>query len=138
MLLEEQGDAVGAREAYQRAVDSGHTDVVQAAAVNLGVLLRDQGDLAGARSAFHLAIDSGYVDLAPVAAGSRRVLLTEQGGTVSAQAAYQLAVDVGHSQIAGIDGERSGNGMRSRARVPEQSGNGSTRTGTDSRRARRG
>ncbi len=51
LLLEEQGDAEGAREAYQRAIDSGHPDAAAVAAFNLGNLLREQGDLAGARNA---------------------------------------------------------------------------------------
>jgi hypothetical protein len=36
VLLEEQGDADGAKAAYQQAIDSGHADMAPMAAVNLG------------------------------------------------------------------------------------------------------
>src|SRR5919197_661610 len=44
VLLAGQGDAEGARAAYQRAIDSGHVDTAPMAAVHLGVLLAAQGD----------------------------------------------------------------------------------------------
>jgi hypothetical protein len=39
--LDEQGDAMGARAAYQRAIDSGHADAAPAAAYNLGNMLAE-------------------------------------------------------------------------------------------------
>lgn len=48
-------DVVGAKEAFQHALDSGNT----AAAFNLGSVLRQRGDHAGALEAFRRAIKSG-------------------------------------------------------------------------------
>jgi len=50
-LLAGQGDADGAKAAYQRAIDSGHADAAPMAARNLGVLPEGQGDADAARAA---------------------------------------------------------------------------------------
>jgi len=91
LLLQEQGDADGARAAYQQAIDSGHADYVPRAAFGLGVLLQEQGDAAGARAAYQQAIGSGHSDVAPVAARNLARLLAEQGDTDDAKAADRQA-----------------------------------------------
>jgi hypothetical protein len=48
-LLSRQGDIGGAREAFQRAIDSGSPDVAPQAMLGLASLLNDQGDMAGAQ-----------------------------------------------------------------------------------------
>ncbi len=96
LLLWQQGDAEGAREAYQRAIDSGHPDAAPKAEVGLGLLLEEQGDLAGAQAAFQRAIDSGHADAAQWAAFQFGVLLKEQGDAEGAREAYQRAIDSGH------------------------------------------
>ena len=100
LLLAEQGDVVGARVAYQRAIDSGHTEEAPRAAVNLGLLLAEQGDVDGARVAYQRAIDSGHTDEAPRAALNLGVLLDKQGDVAGARAAYQRASDSGHTEWA--------------------------------------
>jgi len=75
MLLQEQGDVEGAKAAYQRVIDSGHTDQAPKAGLNLGSLLWQQGDLEGAKAAYQLAIDSGHPEVAPRAAYSLELLL---------------------------------------------------------------
>jgi TPR repeat protein len=65
LLLEGQGNVVGARAAYQVAIDSGHAEAAPMAAVNLGVLLAGQGDVVGARAAYQVAIDSSHAKWAP-------------------------------------------------------------------------
>ena len=47
VLLEDQGDVQGAKDAFQKAIDSGHADAAPTAAVNLGVLLEEPGGRAG-------------------------------------------------------------------------------------------
>ena len=95
-----QGDADGAKAAYQRAIDSGHADQAPKAAFNLGVLLAEQGDADGAKAAYQLAIDSGHADAAPMAAVNLGVLLARQGDADGAKAAYQQAIDSGHADAA--------------------------------------
>jgi tetratricopeptide (TPR) repeat protein len=100
ILLKEQGDTEGAREAYQEAIDSGHPDAASKAMNNLGVLLEEQGDIEGARAAYQRAIDSGHTDEAPNAALNLGNLLSEQGDIEGARAAYQRAIDSGHTDRA--------------------------------------
>jgi tetratricopeptide (TPR) repeat protein len=97
-LLHEQGDALGAQQAWQEAIDSGHPDAAPIAAVSLGLLLHDQGDAPGARQAYQQAINSGHTDWAPMAAVSLGLLLHEQGDAPGARQAYQQAIDSGHSE----------------------------------------
>ncbi len=74
MLLGEQGDTEGAREAYQRVIDSGHPGKAPGAAFNLGALLKEQGDTEGTREAYQRVIDSGHPEAAPRAAECLRHL----------------------------------------------------------------
>jgi hypothetical protein len=46
IALKEQGDAAGAKAAYQRAIDSDDPHASALGAFNLGNLLREEGDLA--------------------------------------------------------------------------------------------
>jgi tetratricopeptide (TPR) repeat protein len=100
LLLESQGDAEGAKAAYQRAIDSGHRDAAPMAAFDLGILLQAQGDAAGAQAAYHLAIDSGHADQAPLAGFSLGLLLEGQADVAGATAAYQYVIRSGHPQAA--------------------------------------
>jgi WD40 repeat protein len=120
--LQQQGDAAGARAAYQKAIDSGHPEHAPAAALNLGNLLSEearrkplrtgyflllkQGDAARARAAYQKAIDSGHPEHAPAAALSLGIILEEVGLEVSARAAYQKAIDSGHPEHAASARER--------------------------------
>src|SRR5215475_12090126 len=51
--------SLAAKDAYQKAIDSGSADAAPMAAIGLGELLADEGDLQGAKEAFQKAIDSG-------------------------------------------------------------------------------
>ncbi|HEX4702272.1 MAG TPA: hypothetical protein VH352_09120, partial [Pseudonocardiaceae bacterium] len=58
-LLEKQNDVIGAKTAYQQAIDSGDTYWAPAAAYDLGNLLAKEGDVTGAKIAYQQTIDSG-------------------------------------------------------------------------------
>ena len=96
----EQGDADGAKAAYQRAIDSGHAKWAPMAAYGLGVVLADRGDADGARAAYQRAIDSGHADWAPKSAVGLGNLLSDQGDADGAKAAYRRAIDSGHANWA--------------------------------------
>ena len=100
ILLEKQGDLEGAREAYQRAIDSEHPEYAPAATSNLGVLLGEQGDLEGAREAYQRAVDSEHPESAPMAALNLGVQLGEQGDLEGAREAYQRAIDFKHPDLS--------------------------------------
>lgn len=88
------------RAVYQRAIDSGHTDLAPAGTVNMGLLLAIQGDVDGARAAYRRAITSGHAEWAPAALVSLGLLLAEQGDVEGARAAYQRAINSGHAKWA--------------------------------------
>ena len=99
LLLQEQGDADGAKAAYQQAIDSGHADVGAEGRGQPGALLSEQGDVDGAKAAYQQAIDSGHAER------RRRPRSTwgsaqEQGDADGAKAAYQQAIDSGHADEA--------------------------------------
>jgi tetratricopeptide (TPR) repeat protein len=100
VLLGLMGDADGAREAYQRAIESNDEAIRVVASFNLGGLLDEQGDVAGAGAAYQAAIDSGHPEWAPKAAFNLGVLLAGQGDAAGAGAAYQVAIDSGHAEWA--------------------------------------
>src|SRR5262249_38667032 len=93
-------DADNIRAVYQRAIDSGHTDLAPAGAVNLGLLLAMQGDVDGARAAYRRAITSGHAEWAIAALAGLGLLLTEQGDFDGARAAYRRAITSGHAKWA--------------------------------------
>jgi hypothetical protein len=59
-VLETVGDPAAARDAYQRAIDSGHPTIAPTSAIALGILLQNQGNLQQARTAYLTALGSGY------------------------------------------------------------------------------
>ena len=69
----------GARQAYQRAIDSGHPEEVPIAAVGLGAMLVEMHDWAGARAAYQRAIESGHPDCVPIAAHWLNLLRADGG-----------------------------------------------------------
>ena len=100
VVLHQQGDAEGARAAYQQAVESGHPRLAGKAARNLGLMLIDLGDTSGAQAAFEKAVEFGHPDTAPKAARSLGLLLAESGDVQGARAAFQTAVDSGYAETA--------------------------------------
>ncbi|MCI2418125.1 tetratricopeptide repeat protein [Saccharopolyspora sp. K220] len=72
-LLDERGDAPGARAMYQRAIDSGHPIYAQMAAISLGLLLFDADDLTAAQAVLRIAADGADPD----AAGRADALLAQ-------------------------------------------------------------
>ena len=76
----EQGDAAGARAAYQQAIDSGHADWAPPAALSLGrSARRSRVTWPGARAAYQQAIDSGHADWRPRPRSSLGTLLGRAG-----------------------------------------------------------
>jgi predicted negative regulator of RcsB-dependent stress response len=100
LVLAEQHDVKGAKEAYQQAIDSGHADYKPLAAFNLGIILAEQEDTAGALNAYRQAIDSAHAQYAPAAAVALGILLTKQGDTAGARETYRQAIDSGHAEHA--------------------------------------
>jgi tetratricopeptide (TPR) repeat protein len=94
------GQSGVAREAFSKAVDSGHADAAPRAAVSLGLMLYEQRDMQGAQAAYQQAIDFGNANLAPAAAIGLGTLLDEQGDVEGARAAYRQAIDSGHADLA--------------------------------------
>ena len=92
ILLEEQGDQMGAMAAYRRADQLGDG----AAAANLGVLLEQHGDRTGAKDYFRRAEQRGDA----IGAFNLAVLLEEQGDQMGAMAAYQRAERLGDPTVA--------------------------------------
>jgi tetratricopeptide (TPR) repeat protein len=62
--LKDQGDVLGAKEAFQKAIDSGRPRALAVATYGLWDLLRDDGYASKAREVFQKAIDSGDVKAA--------------------------------------------------------------------------
>jgi tetratricopeptide (TPR) repeat protein len=100
VLLADQGDVVGAKAAYQQAINSkrrGKSAV--GAAFGLARLLAGEGDAAGAEAAYRRVINSGDPQFAPEGAIRLGMLLEEQGDAAGAEAAYRQAVDSGHPEV---------------------------------------
>jgi tetratricopeptide (TPR) repeat protein len=89
-----------AAQAWRKAADSGHANMVPIATVNLGQLLENQGELEGAKNAYQKAIESGHATAAPRAAVNLGALLQELGDLEGAKAAFQSAVESGHATAA--------------------------------------
>jgi tetratricopeptide (TPR) repeat protein len=62
--FDRQGAYDLAVEAYQRAIDSGHSDVASRARLNMGVLLEQTGEYDLAEEAYRRAVDSGHPEVA--------------------------------------------------------------------------
>lgn len=87
ILLAQEGDRGGAKEAFRRADERGHPD----AAFDLGALLLEEGDRAAAEDAFRRADQRGN----PGAASNLGVLLEQRGDLVGAEGAYRRADERG-------------------------------------------
>ena len=74
--LERQSSLARAKDAFQKAIDSGSADAGPMAAIGLGELLADEGDVQGAKDAFQKAIDSGRPNAALAATAGLRMLTT--------------------------------------------------------------
>jgi peptidoglycan hydrolase-like protein with peptidoglycan-binding domain/TPR repeat protein len=90
LLLAQDGDLVGAEDAFRRADDCGHP----AAPFELGILLVEREDLAAAKEAFRRADDRGH----PEAAFNLGVLLAWEGDHASAKEAFRRADRRGHNE----------------------------------------
>ncbi len=92
VLLERQGDTVGAMAAYGRADEYGHAP----AACNLGVLLEEREQTTNALAAYRRAAQRGDAN----GAFNLGVLLEGQGDIAGALSAYRRADECGHGPAA--------------------------------------
>ena len=91
-MLERQGNYPAARDAFQRALDSGHAEHAPRAAARLGLQVERQRDLAGACVLYRRALDFGSDTGSAWTARSLGMLLAEQGDAAGARAAFELAI----------------------------------------------
>lgn len=91
--LRADGDAEGARQAYQRAIDSGDIHAVPAGEWSTGALLLEAGDVAGASAAFRRAIDSGHPAWSVRAAVNLAEALEDNGDPAGAIEQYRSLID---------------------------------------------
>jgi tetratricopeptide (TPR) repeat protein len=106
LVLKDQGDLAGARDAYERALAIDEAvfgpdhPKVATDVNNLGLVLQDQGDLTGARAAFEraLAIDEAVFgpDHPNVArdVNNLGLVLQDQGDLAGARTAYERALAI--------------------------------------------
>jgi CHAT domain-containing protein/Tfp pilus assembly protein PilF len=94
------GDAEGAKAAFQQVAGSDDHEAAALAAFSLGSLLQKQADLQGAMKAYRQAADSDEPDAAPRALYTLGQLLEDQGDIVGARDAYQRAIDSDHPKAA--------------------------------------
>jgi tetratricopeptide (TPR) repeat protein len=97
-LLDKQGDAAGAQDAYEQAIDFGNVELAARARVLLARMLSKKGDSAGARAAYLQVIESSNAVWAPVALVSLLNLLREQGDVEGAREAHRIAVATGNPE----------------------------------------
>jgi tetratricopeptide (TPR) repeat protein len=101
MLLADQGDVQGAKDAFQEALDSGHADAAPRAAVGLGVLLENQGDLQGAKDAYQKAVGSGHAHMAPQAKPhARKSGSSSRAASLAVSASVSTPAEIRGSDIA--------------------------------------
>jgi tetratricopeptide (TPR) repeat protein len=91
--LRAAGDVEGARQAYQRAIDSGDLHAVPAGEWSTGALLLDTGDVAGACAAFRRAISSGHPAWSVRAALNLAEALEDSGDMAGAIEQYRFVAD---------------------------------------------
>jgi tetratricopeptide (TPR) repeat protein len=91
--LRTAGDIEGARQAYQRAIDSGDLHAVPAGEWSTGALLLDAGDVAGACAAFRRAISSGHPAWSVRAALNLAEVLADSGDATGAIEQYSSVAD---------------------------------------------
>jgi peptidoglycan hydrolase-like protein with peptidoglycan-binding domain/TPR repeat protein len=92
LLLLQDGNLVGAEDAFRRADERGHPD----AAFELGVLLMREGDRAAAKQALRRADERGDSG----ASFDLGVLLAEEGDHAGAKEAFRRAEERGHPDAA--------------------------------------
>jgi tetratricopeptide (TPR) repeat protein len=92
--LRRAGDVEGARQAYQRAIDSGHDQAAPAGEWSTGALLLDAGDVAGACAAFRRAIDSGHPAWSVRASLNLADVLEDSGDAAGAIEQYRSVTDL--------------------------------------------
>jgi len=92
LLLVQDGNLVGAEDAFRRADERGHP----AAAFEVGVLLMREGDREAAKQAFRRADERGH----PGASFGLGVLLAEEGEGAGAKEAFLRAEERGHPDAA--------------------------------------
>lgn len=92
LLLEEEGDLIGAEKAYRDAAKRGHLG----AESNLGVLLHQRGEFESAKQHYRRALEGGE----PAGAFNLGVLLEEQRDLAAARSAYRRADQRGHAAAA--------------------------------------
>ncbi|NUT96214.1 MAG: tetratricopeptide repeat protein, partial [Saccharothrix sp.] len=96
--LERRGDLRGARQAYQRLVDSARGDWAVLAARALATMLARSGDVDGAAGAYRLVVADGHRDWAAKAACELGGLLSRHGRNAAARDAYENAVNADHPE----------------------------------------
>src|SRR5829696_1121478 len=106
-VVDRQGEHARAVEAYQRAIDSEHSEWAPKAAFDLGVLFEQRGEYDRADEAFRRGIeayqqviDSGHPEEAPRAAFNLGLNLDKLGEYKLAEQAYQQAVNSRHPEVA--------------------------------------
>jgi tetratricopeptide (TPR) repeat protein len=92
LLLEQEGDPVGARTAYCRAVEL--DPEMGDAYINLGRLVHEGGNAVEAARLYHLALERAPED--PVAHYNLALALEDESKTTSAALHYQRALDLDH------------------------------------------
>jgi WD40 repeat protein/tetratricopeptide (TPR) repeat protein len=85
-----------AREAFQRAIDSGDRSAAEGARVGLGVMLMGIGDRAGARAALQPVSDGLDPHRAPLADYYLAAICAQEGDSPGYSHFYQKAVDSQH------------------------------------------
>lgn len=100
ILLAQEGDLDGAREAYHHAVEFGHAGTAPWPMVKLALALIEHQDMETAQAVLHSAVDTGHPPIVAVASLGLGNLLAHQGDTEAARAAFQRAIDYGDPQLA--------------------------------------
>ena len=95
-LLERQGDAAGAKAAWQRVIDARNPEWAGPSFTSLVNLLVEQHDADGVREAYVRAAALGTPD-APYALVQLGWVLDDLGDAGGARAAWQQAIDAGWS-----------------------------------------
>ena len=97
VLMAEEGLDSVAADAYEEAVELGHSEFSAMAAFNMGHLLQDDPVAAG--MAYLRAMATRHPDVAPRAAFNLARLLEHRGEVLGAQLAYGQAVGFGHADV---------------------------------------
>ena len=94
------GNPSGARELYERVIQSQHPHWAPKAMLELGMVLEELDDLAGAGTLYRQAVESGHSDQAPRAMVSMAVLREKQGDLDGACRWAQRAIESRHPSQA--------------------------------------